>query len=80
MVSICMENVEDRADKVFVYCSCEGKVISCSYFYKINGIVVERHKLNDAIGPQDSPYDVSPERQREVLYIIMEDLMKLRAL
>ena len=32
MISICMEYVEDRADKVYVYASREEGIISGSYF------------------------------------------------
>lgn len=32
MVSICMKYVEDRADKVYVYASCEEEIISSSFF------------------------------------------------
>ncbi|EJR97462.1 hypothetical protein IKM_05122 [Bacillus mycoides] len=32
MVSICMEYVEDRADKVYIYASCEESVISSKFF------------------------------------------------
>ncbi len=32
MISICMEYVENRADKVYVYASCEEDMISSSFF------------------------------------------------
>ena len=35
MISICMEYVEDRADKVYVYASREEGIISGSYFYAL---------------------------------------------
>ncbi|AGT43826.1 hypothetical protein [Treponema pedis] len=77
MVSVCMENVEDRADTVYIYCSCEDNVIASAYFYKINGMVVKRHKLNDAIAQGEAEYDVSGERQRMVLDVINSDIEKL---
>ncbi|WP_373800061.1 hypothetical protein [Bacteroides heparinolyticus] len=77
MVSICLENVEDRADTVYIYCSCEDNVIASAYFYKINGMVVKRHKLNDAISQGESKYDVSGERQQMVLDVIKSDIEKL---
>lgn len=81
MVSICLENVEDRADTVYIYCSCEDNVIASAYFYKINGMVVDRHKLNDAINPEKEPmYDVSTERQGMVMDIINSDIKKLMQL
>ena len=68
MVSICLKNVEDKADTIYIYGSCEENVIACAYFYKINGFIVDRHKLNDAINPEKEPmYDVSTERQGMVM-------------
>lgn len=49
MISICMEYVEDRADKVYVYASREEGVTLSDFFYLINGKYVEPHKLNDAL-------------------------------
>ncbi len=37
MVDICLEYVEDRAEKIYIYCSFEGGVQSCNFFYKVNG-------------------------------------------
>ena len=36
MVEICLEYVEDRAEKIYIYCSFEGGVQSCNFFYKVN--------------------------------------------
>lgn len=36
MISICMEYIEERADKVYVYASCEESIISSKFFYLIN--------------------------------------------
>ncbi|MDA1476425.1 immunity protein YezG family protein [Bacillus changyiensis] len=81
MVSICMEYVEDRADKVYVYGSCEEGIIASSFFYDINSKIVERHKLNDAIlnGENDTnfSYDVSVERQKAVMKIINENIREM---
>lgn len=35
MISICMEYVEDRADKVYIYASCEESVISGRFFIRL---------------------------------------------
>ncbi|UTR13930.1 DUF600 domain-containing protein [Salipaludibacillus sp. LMS25] len=81
MVSICLEYVKNRADAIFIYCSFEEKTISCDFFYCINGKIVERHKLNDAISSEeDFQYDTSGDRQRGVLNIIndnIEGMLKL---
>lgn len=77
MVSICMENVGKRANTIYIYCSCEENIISSSYFYNINGKIVSRSKLNDAISPSDKTYDVSIARQKAVTKIINEDIKKI---
>ena len=33
MISICMEYVEDRADKVYVYGTCDEGMISSSFLF-----------------------------------------------
>ncbi|MDM5436328.1 DUF600 family protein [Bacillus hominis] len=80
MIAICMEFVEDRADKVYVYASCEEGIISGSFFYLINNKYVECHKVNDALENGDERYDVSPKRQSMVLRIICKDVQKVKAL
>ena len=49
MVEICLEYVEDRAEKIYIYSSFEGGVQSCNFFYKVNGKVVKKSRLNDVI-------------------------------
>jgi len=56
MVSICLEYVDDNADIIYIYASFESNIISCDYFYRIEGILYERHALPEG-------YDVSIERQ-----------------
>lgn len=80
MISICMEYVEDRADRVYVYASCEEGIISSSFFYLINNKYVECHKLNDALENGDERYHVSTERQFMVLDIINENTEKIKVL
>ena len=80
MISICMEYVEDRADKVYVYASCEEGVVSSSFFYLINNTYVECHKVNDALNIGEEEYDVSQDRQFAVLDIINEDVEKIKEL
>lgn len=45
MISICLEYVFDRVNKIYIYCSYEEGLISNDFFYNINGEIVERHKL-----------------------------------
>ncbi|MFF2484327.1 immunity protein YezG family protein [Paenibacillus sp. NPDC058071] len=80
IISICMEYVGGRADKVYVYASCEEGMISSSFYYLINNKYVECHKVNDALRDGDERYDASPERQFMVLNIINEDIEKIAEL
>lgn len=80
MVAICLEYVESRANNIYIYCSFESNIISSSYFYNINGKIVERHKLNDAVINAEEKYDVSIDRQKAVIKIINEDIKKILAL
>lgn len=80
MISICMEFVEDRADKVYVYASCEEGVISSRFFYLINNKYVKSHRVNDALEDGNQKFDVSPERGFMVLEILNEDIEKIKAL
>ncbi|KZE69569.1 hypothetical protein AV545_22125 [Paenibacillus jamilae] len=80
MVSICLEYVSDRADKIYIYCSYEEGMISSDFFYCINNKVVERHKLNDVLSSAEKDvfvYDVSVERQRGVIKIINNDIEEI---
>ncbi|MGG2017855.1 immunity protein YezG family protein [Bacillus sp. S10(2024)] len=80
MIAICMEFVENRADKVYVYASCEEGITSGRFFYLINNKYVEPHKVNDALENGDERYDVSPKRGFTVLRIICEDIKKIKEL
>ena len=53
MVSICLEYIENQGDSIYIYCSSENKVYSVGYFYKVNGQVKERHKINEALPNAD---------------------------
>ncbi|CAN7535072.1 immunity protein YezG family protein [Rossellomorea sp. LjRoot5] len=80
MISICMEYIEERADKVYVYASCEESIISSKFFYLINNKYVKPHKVNDALANGDEGYNVSSERQFMVLDILNEDIEKIKKL
>lgn len=79
MVSICLEYASNRADKIYIYCSYENQSLSSYFFYNINGTLVKKHRLNDALGPEagDFSYDTSPDRQSAAMDIINEDIEKI---
>ena len=50
-------------------------------FFEITKKVVKKHQLNDIKGnEEDFEYDVSEERQKALLNIILEDIKKIHAL
>mgnify|MGYP004665241839 FL=1 len=53
---------------------------SCNFFYKVNGKVVKKSRLNDVIVDGQEEYDVSIPRQRDVMAILNEDMAALRKL
>ena len=78
MVSICLEYAYDKADKIYIYCSIEEGLISNDFFYNIDGMILERHKLNDALETDSGfSYDVSGNRQKGVVKIINENIKKM---
>lgn len=81
MVAICLEYVDNKADEIFIYCSYEPKMYVFDFFYKINGKIVHKHKLNETINGLDSPhnqvYDVSRSRQTAVLKIGIQNLKRM---
>lgn len=53
---------------------------NCNFFYKVNGKVVKKSRLNDVIVDGQEEYDVSIPRQRDVMAILNEDMVALRKL
>jgi hypothetical protein len=77
MVSICLEYVENRAQKIFIYCSFEEGLVSSDFFYKVANSVLERHKLNDIVNEGQEKYNIDVDRQMAVMDIINEDIEKI---
>lgn len=74
MVSICLEYVENAADMIYIYVSCEGRMISCDYFYKIDNAYWHRYQLNKI---KSKDYDISVDRQKACLNILIDDAKQL---
>ncbi|NBJ70636.1 MULTISPECIES: DUF600 domain-containing protein [Clostridia] len=78
MVAICLEYVDNKADEIFIYCSYEPNMYVFDFFYKINGMVVHKNQLNEAVKDLDSThnraFDVSRERQKAALRIGNQNL------
>ena len=80
MVSICLEYVEKRAEKIYIYGSFENGMISSGFFYKVNSKIVKKNKLNDVIVDGQKKYDVSIPRQKGAINIINDDIKALKRL
>lgn len=80
MVSICLEYVERRAEKIFIYCSYEANTLASGFFFKVNGKVVKKNKLNEAILGDEKPFDVSIARQKGVINIINNNIIAIKDL
>ena len=78
MIEIGLEYVNDNAQVVYIYGSCEGHTLCGDVFYKINDKILRKHKLNDA--GNGCEYDVSLNVQKQVLQIINEDIHKIKDL
>lgn len=77
IISICLEYVEGKADKIYIYCSFDGEVLSCDFFYQINNNIVRKHELNTAVTAVQTDtfhYDTSTARQSAVFDVIFEDI------
>lgn len=80
MVAICLEYVEKRAERIYIYCSFEDGMVSSGFFYKINSKIVKKNELNNAIADGQKRYDVSIPRQKEAINIINDDIKALKRL
>ncbi len=80
MITICMEYVEGKADRVYVYASREEGVTSGNFFYLINNIYLEPPEVNRALKHGEEKYDTSSERGFMVLRILGEDIKKIKKL
>ena len=73
MVSICLEYVEKRAEKIYIYCSFEDGMISSGFFYKVNSKIVKKNKLNDVIvdGQKNMMYQYLDKRELLILLMMI---------
>lgn len=69
IVDICLEDIKDRDEKIYIYVSCEGSRIEYYYFFKINGKIVYKEEVNNVILESEETYDISPERKNMILIV-----------
>jgi len=78
MVSICLEYVENRAEKIFVYASAEGHSVMVNCFMQIHGHILGMGNLNKALKPGEKPFETSPKVQDQVITILFKDFDKIK--
>ncbi len=80
MTEACLAYTEGRAEKLFIYCSCEDNVIAADFFCQINGMTVKKHKLNDALKTGEQACDVSLGKQKAAVSTLNEKVKAIREL
>jgi hypothetical protein len=83
MVSRSLDYVENRADDIFIHCSYEEGRITCNVFYRINGKVVRRSKVNDALTYEEKKsfqYNISDARQQQLVHAINDNIEEMAKL
>ncbi len=73
LVSLCLEYVNKKADKIYIYCYHELGEYGMNVFYEINGKYVKKHKVNESL----HEVDTSEERKTSLLRISREDVLKI---
>lgn len=76
MVDICLEYVEDKAEKIYIMCFCEDGEYEGNYFFMVNGKVVDDNDINDVLGPGNE-IDTSGDLQGQVLNVFIEDILEM---
>ena len=73
MIEICLEYANYHVDRIFIYCSYEGKMLDSNFFFEIDGKYYRKHQ----IGSAGKEYDTSQKRQSAALDIITQDMMNI---
>lgn len=73
----CLQYVQGKADKIFMYCITEKHLSRFDVFFKIGENYSHVHKVNDYLS-KDNEIDVSGKAQRKMLYEVHEDLAAFR--
>ena len=79
MVSVCLEYVDSKAEKIYIYASHENNSFFFNLFFQINGYIKRLNSVNDVLSESDK-IDASVDRQWKVLDIGMEDLHAINTL
>nr|WP_318539754.1 DUF600 domain-containing protein [Terribacillus saccharophilus] len=79
IVAICLEYVNNQAEDIYMYCSFEPEIFTFDVFYRIDGSVVLKNELNEAVisSKEGYFYDTSDNRQEAVLDIGIRNLEEI---
>lgn len=79
IVAICLEYVNNQAEDIYMYCSFEPEIFTFDVFYMIDGSVVLKNELNEAVisSKEGYFYDTSDNRQEAVLDIGIKNLEEI---
>lgn len=73
MIETCKWFVRNKADYIYLYCSCEGGVYSVNHFYCFNGEMIQRHEVARYLDKCSYKID----EQIEVLCMLNDDMKRL---
>src|SRR5690606_35966973 len=73
LVEVCFEYVNydsKNVDEIFIYCSTECSAIWFDTFFRINGSIVERHKVGDK-------YEITDQKQLSLVKVSNKIIQQL---
>jgi hypothetical protein len=77
IVNVCLEYVEEQAERVYVYGACEDSVAAFDVFYEIGGLICRKEELGSVGDGTAFQHAANPNMQKELENIgkeCMEDL------
>ena len=77
MVDIAKEYIDDRAEKIYLYGSIEEGEYFFNLFYQIKNKVVFMNQVNSVLTASEEKYDISDDRQYQVLRVGVDDLKEI---
>ena len=76
MVAVCLDYVKHKANDIYIYCSYEPNMYAFDFFHNINGIILEKHQVNE-MNSSNYIFDISQERQFKAMDIGIDNLKKI---
>jgi hypothetical protein len=71
MIDICVKYADRKAETIYIYCSFEKNSLTSNVFYRINSILVKKHKLNDVMSGK-TLYGIPPmQTEIKIVYDVV---------